>query len=182
MSLGDVVHGGDARAAAHTDHGAFFFNVRGMPQRAADVRNGVAFLEGFQQGRAFAQNQIDDGDGAVGRISVGNGQGNALARGGHAQHDEVARVRLLGDVRRVQDQFAGFARDQAFLVQNGCRHMLSCAAIGLWRQTGVASSRQGCNKRRNTSRCPGGQRAVRGGGASQKPRFRRNNLHYRSRE
>ena len=116
VALGDVVHGRDARAAAHADHSAAFFNVRGVAQRTADVRNGVAFLEGFQQGRAFAQDQIDDGDGAVGRIRIGDGQGDAFARGAHAQHDEMSRMRFLGDVRRVQDQFAGFARDQAFLV------------------------------------------------------------------
>ena len=44
VPLGDVVHGGNARAAAHTDHGAVLFNVGGVPQGAADVQDGVALV------------------------------------------------------------------------------------------------------------------------------------------
>ena len=122
MALGDVVHGGNAGTAAHADDGALFLDVGGLAQGAANVQDLVAGLEVFKDGRTLAHDQIDDGDGALFGIRIGDGQGDALARGAHAQHDEMTGPGVAGNGRRMQHQFAGLARDEAFFFQNGGWH------------------------------------------------------------
>ena len=122
MALGDVVHGGDAGTAAHTDDGTFFLDMGGLAQGTANVQDLVTGLEVLKDGRALAHDQIDDGDGALFGIGIGNGQGDALARGAHAQHDEMSGPGVAGKGRRMQHQFAGLARDEAFFFQNGGWH------------------------------------------------------------
>ena len=129
MALGNVVHGGNTGAAAHAYDRAAFFNMGGVAQGAADVKNGISNAECFKHGGTLAHNQIHYGNGAVFPVSICNGQRNALALFAHAQHDEVAGARFLRDLRRVEHQFAGFARDQAFLVQYRCWHRFSSSGI-----------------------------------------------------
>ena len=94
----------------------------GLAQGAANVQDLVTGLEVFKDGRTLAHDQIDDGDGALFGIRIGDGQGDALARGAHAQHDAMTGPGVAGNGRRMQHQFAGLARDEAFFFQNGGWH------------------------------------------------------------
>ena len=93
--------------------------MRGLAQRAAEVGDAVAFLQAFQHGSGFAEHQVDDGDGAGLFISIGNGQGNALAFVSNPEDDETARLRRFGDMRGMYDQAAGLAGDKGFFFKDG---------------------------------------------------------------
>src|SRR5699024_6208874 len=48
MSLGDVVHRGDASAATNTNHAVALDDMRSFSERASDVKNAVAFGKRFK--------------------------------------------------------------------------------------------------------------------------------------
>ena len=156
MALGNVVHGGDAGAAADADNlfgRGKFFNVRRFSEGAAYVENDVSFAEFFQNGRRFSHDQIHNGDGAFFGIRIGDGQGKTFAMLVDAQHDEVSRPGRGGYLRRIQNKFAGSAGDKFFLVQNGSRHMDS---LPCFKPLSVRPSPEllpGCSRPRSISEC-----------------------------
>jgi hypothetical protein len=132
VPLGDVMHGRDARAAAHADDRTHLVDFCSLAQGAAQVQDVVSLLQLFEHGRGLAEDEVDDGDGALVPVGVGDGQGDAFALGVHAQDDEVPRLRLGRDVRRMDDELGGLVRDKLFLFKNGIRHVLflSVAVLG----------------------------------------------------
>lgn len=113
MPLGDVVHGGDARAAAHADDGPVeLMNLCGPTERSADVADGISGLQGIQMGRGLAEDQVDQGDGAGFGVGIGDGQGNALPVLPDPKDDEISRSGLGRDLRGLDDQLGGGPEDE----------------------------------------------------------------------
>ena len=144
MALGNVMHGGHARAAAHADDLLRRFkalNVGRAAERSANVVDVLPFFEFLKHLGGAAEHQIHDGDGAVFLVGVGNGQRETLALLIHAENDEMTRTGRGGDLRSVQHELAGAPGNQLFLMQNFRGHKTSMPPCAC-RETASAPKRQ----------------------------------------
>ena len=110
-----VVEHRDAGTAADADHGADPLDLLGLAQRTAQVLDGVTHAERRQHGGALADDLEDDGDGAVGRVAVRDGERHPLPRVVDAQYDELSRADLARDlgasmVRLMRSRFVSSCR------------------------------------------------------------------------
>ncbi len=100
-ALHDVMEDSDARATTDADHGAHLREPFVAPQRAHQVLDRVADLEGREHRGGLAEDLEDDRDGAVHLVLVGHRERRALAGLVDSQHDELPRVDLPSDRRRL---------------------------------------------------------------------------------
>ena len=104
MPAEQVVQHGDAGAATDAHDGADVLDMLRHAEGPAQVLDGVADAEGREHGRALADDLEDDGDGAVGRVAVGDGERHPLPRLVHAQDDELPRAYLPRDLRGLEGE------------------------------------------------------------------------------
>ena len=91
-----------AQAAADQHHVADLRNVLRQPERAGEIGELVARGEMVAHlAGGLAQRLHHDRDGAALAVEVGDGQWNALARFIEPEHDEMAGLRGLRDIRRI---------------------------------------------------------------------------------
>jgi hypothetical protein len=96
--LGDRMQRRDADAAADADDVPNFSMCVGLAERAHQVLHLLAHLHFGREVRGLAHRLEDDGDAALARIGVGDGQRNALAEVGvELEDDELPRLPLLRD-------------------------------------------------------------------------------------
>ena len=103
-------HGG-AHAAGQNHSGSVVLNLRGVAEGADDVEDGVAGLKAVEQRGGFADGLHDDSDSARGGIGGLDGEWNALALLMQAKNEELSRLLLAGDARRLNDKLLDIESD-----------------------------------------------------------------------
>ena len=120
--LQDGIGNGTAHAAADHADLLLTLGLGGLAQGAHEVLQAVALVQALQLLSGGTHGLDDDGDCALFGVVVIDGDGNTFTHLIHTQDDELTRLSLLGDQRRL-DLIQSHSRPE-FLFSHDTKHTL----------------------------------------------------------